>query len=148
MEAKLEVLLLFHILAAVFWVGGGLMMNIAMPLAARSGDPAAMLATMRLARTAGIYVFIPSALVILATGIWMVSDYYAWDLYWVNYGLGGAAVALGIVAFYLLPRANRAIAGLEAKQPPPPGRNWVPIVARFNFLLLLSVVVVMVVKPT
>jgi len=45
----LNVLLSIHVLASVFWVGGGFLLNVAMLLAARSGDPASRLAAMRLA---------------------------------------------------------------------------------------------------
>jgi hypothetical protein len=54
--------------------------------------------------------------------------------------------AIGI--FYLGPKAAKGIAGLESGAPPPPGRNWVPIVARLNLLILSAVVVLMVIRPT
>jgi hypothetical protein len=37
---------------------------------------------------------------------------------------------------------------MEQGVPPPPGRNWVPVVGRLNLLLVSAVVVVMVIKPT
>jgi hypothetical protein len=56
-----------------------------------------------------------------------------------------AATAIGV--FYLAPKAKGAIAGMESGQPPPPGRNWVPIVARLNLLIIVAVLVLMVIRP-
>ena len=56
--------------------------------------------------------------------------------------------AITVATFYLGPRAGRAVAGLEAGTPPPPGRNWVPIVGRLNLVLVSAVVVIMVIRPT
>ena len=148
MVNELTVLQSIHVLAAVFWVGGGFLLNVAMLLAARSGDPGSRLAAMRLAHFAGLKVFMPLALIVLASGVWMTEEYYDWGELWIVLGLIGLVTAITVALLYLSPRAGRAVKAMEQGVPPPPGRNWVPIVGRLNLLLVSAVVVVMVIKPT
>lgn len=148
MVNTLNVLLSIHVLAAVFWVGGAFMLNLAMLLAASSGDPAARLASMRLAHVAGLKVFLPLAAIVLGSGVWMTEKYYDWEQLWIVLGLVGLVTAISVGLLYLAPRAGRAVAAIEQGIPPPPGRNWVPIVGRLNLLLVSAVVVVMIIKPT
>ena len=148
MVNTLTVLLSIHVLAAVFWVGGGFLLNVAMLLAARSGDPASRLAAMRLAHFVGPRVFLPLALIVLGSGIWMTEKYFDWEQLWIILGLIGLVTAISIALLYLSPRAGRAVVAMEQGIPPPPGRNWVPIVGRLNLLLVSAVVVIMVIRPT
>ena len=148
MVTTLTVLLSIHVLAAVFWVGGGFLLNVAMLLAGRSGDPGARLAAMRLAYFVGPRVFLPLALIVLGSGIWMTEKYFDWGELWIQLGLIGLVTAISVALLYLTPRSARAVAAMEAGIPPPPGRNWVPIVGRLNLLLVSAVVVLMVIRPT
>jgi uncharacterized membrane protein len=137
-----------HVLAAALWVGTGFAVNIAMALGARSGEPATMLAAMRFAKFLGKFVFPWLSLITLVFGIWLVESFYEWDLLWVQLGMAGLVVSTAVGIFYLGPKSEAGIAGLESGTPPPPGRNWVPIVARLNLLLVAAVLVVMVIRPT
>jgi uncharacterized membrane protein len=148
MVDELTILKSIHVLAAAFWVGGGFVLNVAMYLAARSGDPGNMLAALRLAYVFGTRILTVLALVVLGTGVWMTEQFFGWDQLWISLGLAGVVIVTAIGLLYLAPRAAKAVAGIEAGQPPPPGRNWVPIVARLNFLLVSAVMVVMVIRPT
>jgi uncharacterized membrane protein len=136
-----------HVLAAALWVGGGFGVNVAMILGSRSSEPASMLAAMRFAKYLGHYVFPPLSLITLAVGIWLTESFYAWDELWIQLGLAGLAIATAIGIFYLGPKAAAGVAGMESGTPPPPGRNWVPIVARLNLLIIAAVLVVMVIRP-
>ncbi|MFN8161384.1 MAG: DUF2269 family protein [Solirubrobacterales bacterium] len=144
----LTVLLSIHVLAAALWVGGGFLLNIAMLLAARSGDPAMRLAAMRLASFAGPLVFLPLALVVLLSGAWLTEKYFDWGDLWVVLGLIGLVTASTVGLLYLTPRTRRAVAGMEQGAPPPSGRNWVPVVGELNLLLIVAVLVLMVIRPT
>jgi uncharacterized membrane protein len=137
-----------HVLAAALWLGTGFALNIAMVLAARSGEPANMLAGMRFARFLGRYAFPTLSLITLVFGIWLTESFYAWDLLWIQLGLAGLVISTAVGILYLTPNAVAAIAGIESGTPPPPGRNWVPIVARLNLLLVATVLVLMVIRPT
>jgi uncharacterized membrane protein len=148
MVDEFTILKSIHVLAAAFWVGGGFTLNLAMYLAARSGDPGNALSALRLGHFFGTKVVTVLALVVLASGIWMTEKFYSWDQLWISLGLTGVVVVTAIALLYLGPRAAKGVAGLEAGQPPPPGKNWVPTVARLNFLLVSAVLVVMVIRPT
>jgi uncharacterized membrane protein len=137
-----------HVLAAALWVGTGFAVNIAMVLGARSGEPTSMLAAMRFAKFLGKFIFPVLSLITLIFGIWLTESFYSWDLLWIQLGLAGVVISTAIGIFYLGPKAEAGIAGLESGSPPPPGRNWVPIVARFNLLLVAAVLVLMVIRPT
>jgi uncharacterized membrane protein len=145
---ELTILKSIHVLTAAFWVGGGFLLNVAMLLAARSGVPANALAALRLGRVFAMQILPVLAVVMLITGVWMTEQFYSWDQLWISLGLAGAVLVTAIGVLYIGPRAARAIAGAEAGQPPPPGRNWVPTVGRINFLLVSAVLVVMVIRPT
>jgi hypothetical protein len=107
-----------------------------------------MLAAMRFAKFLGKYIFPTLSLITLAFGIWLTESFYSWDLLWVQLGVAGVVISTAIGILYLGPKAEASIAGLESGAPPPPGRNWVPIVARFNLLLVAAVLVVMVIRPS
>lgn len=145
MVNELTILTSIHILAAVFWVGGAFALNVAMALAGPQPDPGPKLAAFRLADFLGVKVFLPLALIVLASGIWLTEEYYAWDLLWIQLGLVGLITAISIGLFYLAPKAGQAARAIEESAgPPPPGtRNWVPIVGRLNLLLVTAIVVIM-----
>jgi uncharacterized membrane protein len=150
MVNELTVLTSIHVLAAVFWVGGAFVLNVALALAGAGPDHAPRLNAFRLADFLTLRVFLPLALIVLATGIWLTADYYDFADLWITLGMIGLISAITIGLFYLRPRARAAIAAIEGGAgPPPPGtRNWVPIVGRLNLLLLSAVVVIMVIRPT
>jgi uncharacterized membrane protein len=145
---ELTILKSIHVFTAALWVGGGFLLNVAMLLAARSGEPPNMLAAMKLGRAFTFAILPVLAVIVLVTGVWMTEQFYSWDQLWISLGLAGVVVVTAIGMLYLGPRAKRAIAGIEAGQPPPPGRNWVPIVGRINLLLVSAVLVIMVIRPT
>ena len=147
MVNELTTLLSIHVLAAALWVGAGFAVNMAMLLAPRSGDPANMLAAMRFTKFLGTHFFPWIALVVLASGVWLTEKYFDWELLWIQLGLAGLVVSTAIGIFYLRPKAAGGIAAIERGDPPPPGRNWVPTVARLNFLIVVTVLVLMVIRP-
>ena len=148
MVDELTILKSIHVLAAAFWVGGAFVLNVAMHLAARSEDPGNMLSALRLAHFFGTKILTVLAVVVLVTGTWMTEQFFGWDQLWISLGLAGVVIVTAIGLLYLGPKAAKGVAGIEAGQPPPPGRNWVPIVARLNFLLVSTVMVLMVIRPT
>src|SRR5512145_2376439 len=103
MVNELTVLTSIHVLAAVFWVGGAFGLNVAMALAAPQTDPAPKLAVFRFAAFLGVKVFLPLALIVLGTGIWLTEEYYDWDLLWIQLSMVGLVTAISIGLFYLAP---------------------------------------------
>ena len=99
-----------HIIGAVVWVGGGLMLSVVGLRARRSGDIAIIRDFAQTLAYVGLRLFMPAVLVILVTGVWMVlsggGDFLQ---LWVLLALAGFAVALVIGVGYL----SRTVVELE-----------------------------------
>jgi uncharacterized membrane protein len=92
-----------HVVAAMAWVGGGLILSV-MGLRARSSSrPAAVREFAVVLPYVGIRVLMPAVIIVLVTGIWMVIASAVWHFsqFWVLFALGLFAVAFVIGAVYL-----------------------------------------------
>jgi uncharacterized membrane protein len=98
-----EWLFLFHIVAAMVWVGGALLLAVLGSRALRSGDAAEVGRFVRGLRVTGPLVLAPAAVAVLGFGIWLVLNSPAWgfDQGWVQLGLGLFVAAFAIGAGYL-----------------------------------------------
>jgi uncharacterized membrane protein len=92
-----------HVLSAIVWVGGGLMLSIVGLRVRASGDSNAIRQFAGTLSYAGIRVLLPAMVGTLAFGIWLVLENAAWDFgqLWVLLALGLFAVAFLIGAVYL-----------------------------------------------
>jgi uncharacterized membrane protein len=153
-DTMFDVLKSTHVLLAAFWVGGGFTLNVAVNLAFLAHDPKRQSVILRTTEVIEQRLFTPLALIVVAVGVWMVLRYdtvYDFGDFWVSYGLGFFIFTFMVGAGFLGPRSKRTAelidsgADHEAIQ-----RASVPLrlVAAADALLLWSVVVVMVVKPT
>lgn len=92
-----------HVLAAMVWVGGGVTLSV-MALHARSStDPRPIAAFARLLPFMGIRVLMPSVVIVLITGVWMVlaGTEFSFSQAWVRVGLGLFAAAFLVGAVYM-----------------------------------------------
>jgi uncharacterized membrane protein len=96
-------LFLFHILAAMVWVGGAVLVAVIGSRALRSGDPTEVGRFVRGLRTTGPLVLAPAAVGTVAFGVWLVLNSPAWgfDQGWVQLGLGLFVAAFLIGSIYL-----------------------------------------------
>ena len=153
-DTLFDVLKSLHVLFAALWVGGGFALMVAINLAFLSRDPRRQAVILRTTELIGQRIFTPLALIVIAVGIWMVVRYdtvYDFGDFWVSYGLGAFVLTFILGAGYLGPRSKRAAEEIEAGLDQDAViRKSVPfrLVALADTLLLWSVVVVMVVKPT
>lgn len=139
-----------HILAALVWVGGGIGLAIAGFLALRLGSAALLLAIGRLVSLVGPRVFLPASLATLVFGLLMVWTGGLALEAWLVLGLLGTLATALFGQFVLKPRSETA-AFLAAD----PVRRAQAItvtagllrLAAFDYVLLVSVVVLMVAKP-
>ena len=93
---------LAHIIAAVVWVGGGLMLIVIGLRARRSGDIGTIRDFAQTLSYVGLRLFTPAVLVLLATGVWMVFSSGGNFLQpWVLLALAGFAVAFVIAVGFL-----------------------------------------------
>lgn len=113
-------LLLGHVLSAMVWVGGGIMLVFVGLRARASADPHAIADFGQSLSYLGPRVLAPSVLGVIVFGTWMVLDNAAWefDQAWILIAIGLFAVAFLIGAVYLsrvalqLVRSERADASL------------------------------------
>src|SRR5436305_8908441 len=81
-----------HVMLAVFWVGGGLLLTILGLRAERADDPSEMATLARQAAFAGERFFAPAGGLVLLMGIaMMLNTNWGWGRFWVVAGLVGYA---------------------------------------------------------
>jgi uncharacterized membrane protein len=146
-----ELWLFLHITAAIVWIGGAIAGQVFGVLAKRSGDASQSAAFGRSMSFVGMYVFLPSALVVVLTGALLVEDgNWDWGEPFVVFGLVGWAVVAATAFAYVLREMGKAGARMAAEGPSPElaarvGR--LVLIARVLIVVLVAIVFVMVVKP-
>jgi uncharacterized membrane protein len=94
-------LLFLHVLAAIVWVGGGVMLAVVAARILRAPDRGVVGRFTGSLRVLGPLVLAPATVAVLGLGIGLVLDTDAWDFgqLWVQLGLGlfGAAFLVGAV---------------------------------------------------
>ena len=106
-------LLFLHILAAMVWLGGSVMLAVVAARVLRDPDPAAVVRFTSGLRVIGPLVLAPATLAVLGFGIWLVVD--AWDFgqLWVQLGLALFAGAFLIGAIW---QSRTALAASRAAE--------------------------------
>jgi uncharacterized membrane protein len=141
-----------HVLFAVVWIGGGLMLTILGLLAEHRNDPVELATVARQAALVGQRVFTPSSLIVLAMGIaMMLNTDLGWGSFWVIFGLIGFASTFALGLGVLAPLSKRTAAAIATSGPTSPEAQAlvtrILLVARVDAAVLLLVIVDMVVKP-
>ncbi|MGH2780317.1 MAG: DUF2269 family protein [Thermoleophilaceae bacterium] len=120
-------LLLGHILAAMVWLGGGVVLA-ATALATLRGDDAQALARFVASlRVIGPGVLAPATVLTLGLGVWLVLDSAAWDFgqAWVLTALGLIAAAIAVGAGHQARTALAAERAIDRDDQSPPMRRRV-----------------------
>lgn len=110
-----DVLLILHIAGAGAWLGANLVQAMAPPLSARQG-PAVQAGWYRIAAKLSSRLYMPAAILILATGIWMVLllDTYGFDTLFVSIGFGMIVIGALLGIFVFDRGSERAATAIEA----------------------------------
>ena len=144
-------LLLLHIVAAMIWVGGAVMLGATATRVIRAGDDEDVARFLGNLRVLGPLVLAPATVAVLGLGIWMVLDSSAWDFgqEWVQLALGLFAGAFVIGAAHQSSAASRADRALERGDHPEARRQLVRWSVGYWLILafLLAAVWDMVMKP-
>jgi uncharacterized membrane protein len=144
------ILKFLHIVAAIAWLGGAFVLVILAIMAERARDEARMMAVVSQVVAIAPRVFVPGTVLVLVFGLLMVwIGNLAWDA-WIVLGLVGILVTGGLGALVLTPLAGRSKA-LTAT----PGKEQEALavarrllaLAKFDLVMLFSIVFLMVVKP-
>src|SRR3954470_10176330 len=95
-------LLLGHIVAAMVWLGGGVMLAAFAVGAARGGDPAAVARLVRSLRVVGPAILAPATIAAPALGVWLLLDSDAWDFdqTWLRRALWLLVAAFALAAIH------------------------------------------------
>lgn len=143
--------LLVHVLMAVVWVGGAVMLQLFGARILEGGDPGRLAAFAKDASWVGTRIFAPASLLILVFGILLVEEADIGYPFWVVFGLGVFAFSFFSGAIFLGPESGRVgnlidergAADADAQR----RIRRIIVYARFELLLLVLVVVDMVIKP-
>jgi uncharacterized membrane protein len=108
-------LLFLHVLAAMVWIGGGVMLAAIAARVLRDPDPAAVGRFTASLRALGPLVLAPATVAVLGLGIGLVVDSDAWDFgqLWLQLGLGLFAAAFLIGAIW---QSRTALAATRAAE--------------------------------
>ena len=108
-------LLFLHVLAAMVWVGGGVMLAAIAARVLRDPDPAAVGRFTASLRSLGPLVLAPATVAVLGLGIGLVVDSDAWDFgqLWLQLGLALFAAAFLIGAVW---QSRTALAATRAAE--------------------------------
>ncbi|SRR6266498_2803857 len=92
-----------HVLGAIIWVGGGVMLSLVGARARKSEDPRMIGEFARTLSYVGLRVLTPAVVAVLLSGIWLVLTGSEWNFkqLWVLSGLGAFIVAFLIGAVYM-----------------------------------------------
>jgi uncharacterized membrane protein len=92
-----------HILGAIIWVGGGVMLSLIGARARKSEDPRLIGEFARTLSYVGLRVLTPAVVAVLLSGLWLVLTGSEWKFtqLWVLLGLGAFILAFLIGVIYL-----------------------------------------------
>ena len=141
-----------HVVMAVFWVGGGLLLTILGLRAESMDDPGEMATLARQAAFVGERLFAPAGLVVFLMGIaMMINTDWGWGKFWVIVGLIGYVSTFVTGIGVLSPLAKKVHQLLETQGPDSPETQAaikrILLIARVDVAVLLLVVADMVTKP-
>jgi uncharacterized membrane protein len=141
-----------HVLAAVIWVGGALMIQAFALRILRTRDARRMAEFAKDSEVIGMRLFIPATwlLLLAATGMMLNLD-LSWGQNWIVFSLIAWALSFVVGAGFLGPESGRIAAIIEREGPESPAAqariSRILLISRCEVVILLAVVVNMVVKP-
>ena len=147
-----ELLLFGHLLFVSIWVGGDAMIQV-FALRAFAAGPQRTVDLMRDVEWIGNRVLVPSALLVVIFGGWMVIDQEAWEFsqFWVSAGLAIFLASFIAGAGFLGPESGRlgTLAEERSVEDPELQRRIrrLLLISRIELVLLIAVIFDMVVKP-
>jgi uncharacterized membrane protein len=141
----------FHVLLAVVWVGGAIMLQVLAQFALRSKLPGRAAEFARETEWVGTRVFTPASILVLLLGIWLVHDgHWGFGHFWIIAGFVSFVVSFAVGAGFLGPEAGRLAKEIEAQGPDAPAVKAriarIINIARIDLAVLLFIIFLMVTK--
>ncbi len=146
-----EILKFLHVVSVIVWVGGGVMLQLLLFRASRLG-PESVAMFGQAADWTSNRVFMPASFAALGFGVWLtIAGGYDWGDLWITLGLIGFAASALIGMAILGPTSKRMTRLATERGPQDPVvrqlARRIDRAGRFDLVILLAVVFVMVVKP-
>jgi uncharacterized membrane protein len=149
-----EFLLFFHIAMAAIWVGGGAILQFVALRAMRSTDPMRLVDFGADIEWIGNRVLVPTALLAVVSGVWLVidSDFWGFGDDWIVIGIVLFAITFLAGALYFGPQAGQLGKLAEAEGPTSPAvlakLQRLIALTRADLMLLFLIIYDMSVKPS
>jgi uncharacterized membrane protein len=142
-----------HVITATIWVGGAFIIQAFALRITRTGDARRQAEFSKDAEVVGMRVFIPSAWILVLAGIAMMINFdWSWGQNWVVFGLIAFALSFIVGAGFIGPEGGRIAAVIERDGVDSPEAlariRRIVLISRCELVVLISVIVNMVVKPT
>lgn len=144
------ILKFLHVSAAVIWIGGAFIMVMLGVRANGGSDDKALVDVVRQVAWAAERIYVPASLATLVLGLLLAWIGALWSDLWIILGLVGVAATVGLGILVLTPRAKTVEAGFAARGASPDvlATCWeILTIARFDLVLLFTVIADMVLKP-
>lgn len=141
---------LLHLVAASFWIGGGVAMILLGLAASRARDDQRLVQVVLQVVWLSERFFIPSSILTVIFGATMVWFAHSFDDLWIVLGLGGFALTFVTGVFIIKPMAEKVAATFAAEGASAAAAALSRRILRtaiFDYTAILLVVVVMVLKP-
>jgi uncharacterized membrane protein len=144
-------LLVFHILAAMIWVGGAILLGALAVVVQRTREPALLSRLLRALALVGPRVLAPATIAVIGLGVWLVLNSSTWDFgqTWVQLALGLFAAAFVVGAAHQSRAALQATRALERGDDSAAFRLFARWIVGYGVIVALLVIAVwdMVFKP-
>ena len=142
-----------HVLAAVIWIGGGVMIQAYAFRILRTGDARRQADFAKDTEVVSMRLFIPAAWIVLLAGIaLMINADWAWGQNWIVLGLVAFGLSFVLGAGFLGPESGRIAKVIERDGPESPEAQArirrILVLSRCELVVLVTVIVNMVVKPS
>jgi hypothetical protein len=139
-----------HVAFAIIWLGGALIMVIFGMRADRSRNDAALVDAVVQVAWAAERVYVPASIATLVFGLAAALMGNLWSHLWIILGLVGVAATIGLGVGVLTPRAKKVQTDHSARGAAPDlvtTSREILAIAKFDMVLLFTVVADMVLKP-
>jgi uncharacterized membrane protein len=140
-----------HVLFAVVWVGGALMLQVLAEFALRSTLPGRAAEFAREAEWVGMRVFLPSSIIVLLVGLWLVHDGgWGFGSFWIIAALVAFVLSVVTGAGFIGPESGRLAKEIEAQGADAPAIKdrirRILMISRVELAVLIFIVFLMVTK--
>lgn len=145
------ILKFLHVCAAVIWIGGAFVMVMLAARASGGADDKALVDVVRQVAWAADHVYVPASLSTLVLGLTLAWLGALWGNLWIILGLIGVASTVGLGILVLTPMSKKVEAAFQAGSTGPEVITTcrdILTIARFDLVLLFTVIADMVLKPT